>query len=356
MASNVVANTLSWFAGAFYVIIALAIVYLYFFRLVPLVLSSVKAWTLFDVVRITFVLGGLAVLLGCVAVFTADWIFSQVFDTLPKTRMARELSRISGSTLRVNWDTGGSGAAGAAVPAGGIFGSSSESPATTAAGESGVAASPPVVSAPAPPQRPLKENALGIWAAALQNIYNPTGSTSDNIKIMNKRDIPEGVVCDVFSDTGGWWPKRYESWQLLCSNDSFKTTVPIQTNGTAARGLTGGSFYTRENPFSIYGTGRWPDAAFDMTAPLITPTPGPSGGPLSTVPIPTAGDGTATPAAGSAPASKHKVARGDNLASIAAKYGIAVQALVAANADKYPILAQNPNMIGIGWELTIPAH
>lgn len=351
MASNVVANTLSWFAGAFYVIIALAIVYLYFFRLVPLVLSSVKAWTLFDVVRITFVLGGLAVLLGCVAVFTADWIFSQVFDTLPKTRMARELSRISGSTLRVNWDTGG-GASGGAP---GIFGSSAESSDVAPEAESDVAAAPAVVSVPAP-TRPLKENALGIWAAALQNIYNPTGSTSDNIKIMNKRDIPEGVVCDVFSDTSGWWPKRYENWQLLCSNDSFKTTVPIQTNGTAARGLTGGSFYTRENPFSIYGTGRWPDAAYDMTAPALTPTPGPSGGPLSNVPVPNAGDGTATPVANSASAGKHKVARGDNLASIASKYGITVQALVAANSEKYPILAQNPNMIGVGWELTIPAH
>ena len=350
MASNVVANTLNWFAGAFYVIIALAIVYLYFFRLVPLVLSSVKAWTLFDVVRITFVLGGLAVLLGCVAVFTADWIFSQVFDTLPKTRMARELSRISGSTLRVNWDTGGSGA-----PSPGLFGDSSESSDVTPEEESALAAAPALVSAPAL-TRPLKENALEIWAAALQNIYNPTGNTSDNIKIMNKRDIPQDVVCDVFSDAGGWWPKKYENWQLLCSNDSFKTTVPIQANGTAARGLTGGSFYTRENPFSVYGTGRWPDAAYDMTAPALTPTPSPAGGPLSSVPIPTPGDGTGTPAAGNVPASKHKVAGGENLAIIAKKYGITVPALVAANSEKYPILAQNPNMIGVGWELTIPAH
>jgi len=350
MASNVVANTLSWFAGAFYVIIALAIVYLYFFRLVPLVLSSVKAWTLFDVVRITFVLGGLAVLLGCVAVFTADWIFSQVFDTLPKTRMARELSRISGSTLRVNWDTGGSSSVST-----GIFGNSNESSDSAPEGESAVAAAPAIIVAPAP-TRPLKENALGIWAAALQNIYNPTGSTSDNIKIMNKRDIPQGVVCDVFSDTSGWWPKRYENWQLLCSNDSFKTTVPIQTNGTAARGLTGGSFYTRENPFSIYGTGRWPDDAYDMTAPVLTPTPGPSGGPLSGVALPNPDVSSGTPAAGSVAAGKHKVAGGENLAVIAKKYGITVQTLINANSEKYPILVQNPNMIVAGWELTIPAH
>ncbi|MCX6050621.1 MAG: LysM domain-containing protein [Chloroflexi bacterium] len=350
MASNVVANTLSWFAGAFYVIIALAIVYLYFFRLVPLVLSSVKAWTLFDVVRITFVLGGLAVLLGCVAVFTADWIFSQVFDTLPKTRMARELSRISGSTLRVNWDTGGSESAAPSV-----FGSSSEPSDAATEGGSEVAAAPAIISAPVPTY-PLKENALEIWAARLQNIYNPTGSVSDNIKIMNKRDIPQDVVCDVFSDTGGWWPKRYENWQLLCSNDSFKTTVPIQTNGTAARGLTGGSFYTRENPFSIYGTGRWPDDAFDTTAPLITPTPGPSGGPLSGVAVPTPGAGTGTPVAAGTPGSKHKVLGGENLAIIAKKYGITVQALINANSEKYPILAQNPNMIVAGWELTIPSH
>ena len=45
--SNIVASAMSWFAGAFYVVVALAIVYLYFFRLVPMVISSVKAWTLY---------------------------------------------------------------------------------------------------------------------------------------------------------------------------------------------------------------------------------------------------------------------------------------------------------------------
>lgn len=34
-----------WFFSAIYVVIAFAIVYLYFFKIVPLVLSSVKAWT-----------------------------------------------------------------------------------------------------------------------------------------------------------------------------------------------------------------------------------------------------------------------------------------------------------------------
>ncbi len=91
-------DAMSWLAGAFYVLIALAVVYLFFFKIVPLVIAGVK-WTVFDIFRITIVLGILAVLLGCVAIITADWIFSQVLDTLPKTRMAREIDRVSGSVL-----------------------------------------------------------------------------------------------------------------------------------------------------------------------------------------------------------------------------------------------------------------
>ena len=342
--SNIVASAMSWFAGAFYVVVALAIVYLYFFRLVPMVISSVKAWTFWDVIRITFVLGGLAFLLGAVAVFTADWIFSQVFDNLPQTRMARELSRISGSTLRLTYrDTSSSTNAESAI------GAVADSAVDDSGGVVAVA-----TTVPAPP-RPLKETALGIWAAELQKVYNPTGNTSDNNAVMSKRDIPQGVACDVFGTAKGWWPtKKYESWQLVCSNNDFKTSVPIQVNGTAGRGLTGGSYYTRENPFTVYGSGRWPDAAYDMTAPEVTPTPGPSGGPVNT---PSSSDATGSAApAGSVAASKHVVARGENLAIIANKYGITVQTLVAANAQKYPLLQKNPNVIGVGWELTIPAH
>ncbi|MFN8487054.1 MAG: LysM domain-containing protein [Caldilineaceae bacterium] len=331
--SNIVASAMNWFAGAFYVIVALAIVYLYFFRLVPLVLASVKAWTFFDVIRITFVLGGLAFLLGVVAVFTADWIFSQVFDNLPQTRMARELSRISGSTLKLTARMGSSSSGG------GMMGSSAE----TGTEEEG--GTPAPTAAPTPAYL-LKENALGIWAAELQKIYNPTGSTSDNSKVMAKRDIPEGVACDVFSDSSGWWPKKYESWQLLCSNNDFKTTVPIQANGTAARGLTGGSFYSRDNPFTVYGTGRWPDAAYDTSKPVPTATPQPAGGPTN----PSSGTPAATGAAG-----KHIVKMGDSLGSIANKYGVTVGALIKANVDKHPILRQNPNMLVVGWELIIPA-
>ena len=343
--SNIVASAMSWFAGAFYVVVALAIVYLYFFRLVPLVLSSVKAWTFFDVIRITFVLGGLAFLLGCVAVFTADWIFSQVFDNLPQTRMARELSRISGSTLRLTYrSTSPSVAAGSALGA-----------STDATVDDSTGTTPVATTVPAPP-RPLKETALGIWAAELQKVYNPTGNTSDNNAVMSKRDLPQGVACDVFGTAKGWWPtKKYESWQLVCSNNDFKTSVPIQVNGTAGRGLTGGSYYTRENPFTVYGSGRWPDAAYDMTAPELAPTPGPSGGPENTPVAPSTGGGSTAPA-GSMAAGKHVVAKGENLAIIANKQGITVQALVAANAQKYPILQKNPNMIGVGWELVIPAH
>ena len=95
--SGYITDTLGWLAGAFYVIIALSIVYLYFFRIVPLVIGSIKEWNIFVVVRITIVLASLAFLLGCVAVITGDWIFSQVLDTLPRTRMAREVDRVTGS-------------------------------------------------------------------------------------------------------------------------------------------------------------------------------------------------------------------------------------------------------------------
>ncbi len=332
--SNIVASAMNWFAGAFYVIVALAIVYLYFFRLVPLVLASVKAWTFFDVIRITFVLGGLAFLLGVVAVFTADWIFSQVFDNLPQTRMARELSKISGSTLRITTRMGSSSSGGEMMGSSGEMGSEDESSS---------AAVPTAVPTPA---YQLKEGALGIWAAELQKVYNATGSISDNIKVMAKRDIPEGVACDVFSDSSGWWPKKYESWQLLCSNNDFKTTVPIQANGTAARGLTGGSFYARDNPFTVYGTGRWPDAAYDTSKPVATATPLPAGGAAN----PSGGTPEAPGAAG-----KHIVKVGDSLGSIANKYGVTVNALIKANSEKHPVLKQNPNMLVVGWELVIPA-
>lgn len=90
-----VTDALGWMAGAFYVIIALSIVYLFFFKIVPLVLSK-GSWDFWSLIRSVMVLGILAILLGCVAVITADWIFSQVLDTLPRTRMAREVDRVTG--------------------------------------------------------------------------------------------------------------------------------------------------------------------------------------------------------------------------------------------------------------------
>ncbi|MEZ4617779.1 MAG: hypothetical protein R2867_20030 [Caldilineaceae bacterium] len=88
--SGYITDTLGWLAGAFYVIVALSIVYLYFFRIAPMVISTIKEWNIFVVVRVTIVLASLAFLIGCVAVITGDWIFSQVLDTLPRTRMARD--------------------------------------------------------------------------------------------------------------------------------------------------------------------------------------------------------------------------------------------------------------------------
>ncbi|MFN8443599.1 MAG: LysM domain-containing protein [Caldilineaceae bacterium] len=315
-----------WFFSAIYIIIAFAIVYLYFFKIVPMVLSSVKAWNIGDIIRITVVLGGIAILMGCLTVITGDWIFSQVLDSLPRTRMAREINEISGGfrfpvsnnpLVSSTWS---------------LWGSAKGEESTD---ETGTGTNPiPVV------QGTLKSNAIDLWAAALQSIYNPTGNINDNAKVMNRRDIPVNVVCDVYSDNNwrSWLPQRQESWQLSCSDNNFKSQVFIEVNGTAARGLTGGGYYTQNNPFTVYGSGLWPDIAYQTPPVYTAPTPVP---------------GTGGPTTGSA--GTHKVLPGESLGAIADKYGIKVSALVAANTEKYPQLKANPNIISPGWELIIPS-
>lgn len=339
-----VTDTLGWLAGAFYVIVALSIVYLFFFRIVPLVLGKIS-WDIWSLIRGVLVLAALAFLLGCVAIFTADWIFSQVLDKLPRTRMAREVDRITGSLVRLSVDTYNPATANAG-PAYGYLPHSKGSFEVPPPEE--YPAATPAAMPPAADMR-LKPNALDLWATLVQTKYNPTGNVSDNTEIMNKREIPQGVVCDVAAVGGGWKLKRYEEWQLVCSMDSFQTSVLIQVNGTAARGLTGGSYYTAENPFTVYGTGTWPEFALE-SAPTETPagdaapeSGAPQGGPAA----------ASTPAA---PAREHKVRAGESLAMIAQQYAVTVPKLVQANEAKYPQLQANPNVIVVGWVLSIPGQ
>ncbi len=318
-----------WFFSAIYVVIAFAIVYLYFFKVVPLVLASVKAWTPFDIIRVTVVLAGVAVLMGCLTVITGDWIFAQVLDSLPRTRMAREINQISGGfrfpvnntpLVASSWS---------------LWGNNTNSDDVTV--ESGTIA--PLIPAI---EGKLKSNAIDLWAAALQNIYNPTGNSADNSKVMNRRDIPTNVICDIYSDSSlrAWLPQSQETWQLNCSDNNFKTQIYIAVNGTAARGLTGGGYFTQNNPFTVYGSGLWPDIAYQTQPVYPTPLPPTSPG--------TGGTGN------TGPSSTHKVLPGESLGAIADKFGISVKALVNANLQKYPQLNTNPNIISPGWELIIP--
>ena len=332
-----ITDTLGWLAGAFYVIVALSIVYLYFFRIVPMVIGTIKEWNIFVVVRITVVLASLAFLIGCVAVITGDWIFSQVLDTLPRTRMAREIDRVSGSLVRISVPGAPYNNGIADAPAG--FGA----PGAQAPGAAAVPTEVPV-------SYPLKNNAIDIWIANVQNRFNKTGQISDNTESMERRDIPNGVTCDVASVDGGWSLMRNEEWQLLCSMDGFRTTRSLRLNGTAGRGLTGGGYYATDNPFTVYGDGLWPDDAYDMSRP-IEPTPAPNSSSADPQATPSAGTPTAATAGRT-----HTVTQGESLAVIAQRYQVNVNSLVTANTQKYPQLTRNPNVIVVGWVLTIPAR
>lgn len=53
---------------------------------------------------------------------------------------------------------------------------------------------------------------------------------------------------------------------------------------------------------------------------------------------------------------EYVVQPGDTLAGIAARYGVTVDELVALNRDRYPSLAERPDLIRPGWELRVPAR
>ena len=336
-------DALGWFANAFYAIIAFSIVYFFFFRVVPMVITGIK-WDIFSVFRVTIVLAVLAVLLGSIAVVTADWIFGQVLDTLPRTRMARELDRVSGTLIHLTVDPNapavasydpftGANVGGDIAPVGGAVG--------------GVGSLPVAPNADLP-ARQLKPEAMQLWATAMQKVYNATGKMSDNGAVMDKRDVPQGVTCDVAAVAGGYFPKKWEEWQLLCSMDGFQSTASLRVNGTAARGLTGGGYYTAENPYTVYGTGVWPNAAYAPDLPA-QPTPAADlqqGGPaVQVTPVPT-----------KISLLEHKVKVGESLGKIAEQYNTTSKKIIAANAEKYPQLKANPNVVSVGWVLQIPSE
>jgi hypothetical protein len=158
-----------------------------------------------------------------------------------------------------------------------------------------------------------------------------------------------GVRCEVGSISSGWQRSQNEEWQITCTTDNFQSqVVTIALNGTAARGLTGGTFYSKDNPYTLYGTGAWPDYCYE---PLPTPTPTPNSG----TPGDSAPEGNpqnnGTPVT---PAVEHKVIPGESLAMIAQRYSVSVPTIVQMNQQKYPQLKSNPNVIVVGWVLAIP--
>nr|HMN31575.1 hypothetical protein [Caldilineaceae bacterium] len=153
-------DTLGWLAGAFYVLVALSVVYLYFFKIVPLIFSK-SNWDLWGVVRSTIVAITVAFLLGCVAIYTADWIFSKVFDILPTTRMAQEIDRLTGSLFRFSGDTYKPVTHVNPYFGSGSFGySAAPPPAGTPAVPPPMAGATPGAPVEQPPVRTLKSNAL----------------------------------------------------------------------------------------------------------------------------------------------------------------------------------------------------
>ncbi|MEZ4868645.1 MAG: LysM domain-containing protein [Caldilineaceae bacterium] len=336
--SGYITDALGWLAGTFYVIVALSIVYLYFFKIAPMVIAKIDKWDLFVVIRITIVLASLAFLIGCVAVITGDWIFSQVLDTLPRTRMAREIDRVTGSLVSI-------------APPGATPLLSSYSLGSSGATESdssvGVGNAPLPATTPDPLAMPLVDNALQCLMNDLRKRYVP-GDFSQNSEVMSRRDIPAGVLCEVAAEAstwGGWERKRNEKWQLLCSLDGSWDPETLEVNGTAARGLTGGSYYDMDNRYTVYGEGYWPQQCYDMSKAQPTPQPTAAANPENQVAPGTVAAGTET----------HTVQQGESLALIAQRYQVKVSDLVDANTQKYPQLTRNPNVIVVGWVLTIPA-
>jgi peptidoglycan/xylan/chitin deacetylase (PgdA/CDA1 family) len=85
-------------------------------------------------------------------------------------------------------------------------------------------------------------------------------------------------------------------------------------------------------------------ATLPTPTPFTTASPHPSGQPTAS---PT-GQPTASPAV-----TTYVVRAGDTLFSIARTWGTSVEQLQAWNAERYPSLATNPNVLEAGWELIV---
>ncbi len=95
-------------------------------------------------------------------------------------------------------------------------------------------------------------------------------------------------------------------------------------------------------PSATAPSARAATAAPESTAPPTSPPASES------TDAPTA-QPTATPVAGTS----YTVGRGDTLAAIARAYSTTVQQLQAWNSERYPSLAESPNVIEPGWSLTV---
>jgi peptidoglycan/xylan/chitin deacetylase (PgdA/CDA1 family) len=92
----------------------------------------------------------------------------------------------------------------------------------------------------------------------------------------------------------------------------------------------------------------------DAPSPSPSVTPSPTADPTAT---PTPGDGSPTPTATPSPSpftgTTYTVRAGDGLFAIARMFGTSVDQLTAWNADRYPSLTTNPNVIEPGWVLIV---
>lgn len=333
-----------WLANSFYVLVALAVVYLYFFRIVPIVADKVGLDSVGSTIQMTLILIVVAILIGFVSVRAADWIFVNVLYALPGTRMAEEIDRVTGPVVNLT---------------------------TSETNTAFLIADPPVMDAPvmlpapprdasAPAQPPstvsdviLKPDALEIWAGTIQARYNPTGDIRENQLSMTPRDIPrfpQQVTCDVnlTSTFAIVQPRRNETWLLSCQQSGTGKTVEIQLNGTAASSLISGTSGT------VRGTGEWPQLAIasqttsvsdlgESPQPVAAPQGGPSEPPAE---LSTNSNGQRI----------YTVQDGDSLAAIAAKYNVRVWQIVEANASTYPSITDDNNFIRPGWSLVLPTN
>lgn len=374
------ASAFQWLANSFYVLIALAVVYLYFFTIVPKAADKIGLGSIGSIIQLTVVLLVIAILIGFVAVRTADWIFYNVLQSLPGTHIAKEVDRVTGRMVELptgplnfmpGQDQGYNSSyrpSGSGDPNFGAVSSSANAQSSYETNPNASANNPSDSSdADYKPTIVLKKNAMSIWAGRMQNIYNPSGRFSDNTQEMSPQDLPMGITCRVYATQPSrlWRTRGYEPWTLQCDSGDPSTATDIIVNGTAARGLTGGDFYDATGPMTVYGAGQWPPEAIERTAAPEAPgsrslgAASPANSPAAVANASTAVGGPEAAAAPSLDVNSngeriYVVKTGDSLARIADTYGVQVHEIVDANSSAYPEMATDNNFIKVGWELVLP--